>query len=48
MLRNKARKGLTKIEDVVDEIYVALADKMEGLTKKDLMEAFQDMESFQN
>ena len=38
-VKNKAQKGITNAEQVVDEIYMALADKIEGITKRDIRDA---------
>lgn len=38
-VRNKAQKGITDVAQVIDDIYLALADKIDGLTKRDIQDA---------
>jgi len=38
-VRIKAQEGITDAAQVVDDIYVALADKIDGITKKDIRDA---------
>jgi hypothetical protein len=39
MTRNRAQKGFVNAEKVVDDIYQNLADKVEGISKKDIRDA---------
>ena len=46
MMRNRVQKGVTSIEGIVDEIFVSLADKVEGLTKRDILHAISGYGKF--
>jgi len=40
MITNRVEKGMVKAVDVIDDVYISLKDKVEGLKKDDIIDAY--------